>query len=98
MTAELGGFTGIVAPDSETVRFLRERRGIDFVLEPWMASDEGAAYAQTLRIDCAMVPPMVARPGDPGNGLPLTEVVNLLNSEKFPIQYNWLRYAEVDRA
>ena len=75
MTAELGGFTGIVAPDSETVRFLRERRGIDFVLEPWMASDEGAAYAQTLRIDCAMVPPMVARPGDPGNGLPLTEVV-----------------------
>ncbi|MBB4225947.1 aconitase family protein [Variovorax guangxiensis] len=75
MTAELGGFTGIVAPDAETVRFLRERRGIDFVLEPWMASDEGAAYAQTLRIDCAMVPPMVARPGDPGNGLPLTEVV-----------------------
>ena len=31
-------------------------------------------------------------------GLPLTEVVNLLNSEKFPFQYNWLRYAEVDRA
>ncbi|BEP45863.1 hypothetical protein GmRootV15_64520 (plasmid) [Variovorax sp. V15] len=75
MTAELGGFTGIVAPDSETVRFLRGRRGIDLVLEPWMASDEGAAYAQTLHIDCAMVPPMVARPGDPGNGLPLTEVV-----------------------
>jgi septum formation protein len=31
-------------------------------------------------------------------GLPLTEVVGLLNSEKFPIQYNWLKYAEVDRA
>lgn len=30
-------------------------------------------------------------------GLPLTEVVGLLNSEKFPIQYNWLKYAEVDR-
>jgi septum formation protein len=30
-------------------------------------------------------------------GLPLTEVVSLLNSERFPIQYNWLRYAEVDR-
>ena len=28
MTAELGGFTGIVAPDEETVRFLRERRGV----------------------------------------------------------------------
>jgi 3-isopropylmalate/(R)-2-methylmalate dehydratase large subunit len=74
MTAELGGFTGIVAPDAETVRFLRERRGIDFALEPWMHSDEGAEFAETLRIDCAGVPPMVARPGDPGNGLPLAEV------------------------
>ena len=30
-------------------------------------------------------------------GLPLTEVVGMLNTEDFPIQYNWLRYAEVDR-
>jgi len=74
MTAELGGFTGILAPDAETVRFLRERRGIDFALEPWMHSDEGAEYAGILRIDCASVQPMVARPGDPGNGLPLAEV------------------------
>lgn len=71
MTAELGGFTGIVAPDAETVRFLRERRGIDFVLEPWMRSDADAVYAETIRVDCTAVPPMVARPGDPGNGLPL---------------------------
>ncbi|SEB21784.1 aconitase family protein [Variovorax sp. YR216] len=74
MTAELGGFTGIVAPDAETVRFLRERRGIDFELEPWMRSDEGAAYAHELRIDCSAVEPMVAAPGDPGNGLPITGV------------------------
>ncbi|MDB5731572.1 MAG: aconitate hydratase protein [Variovorax sp.] len=74
MTAELGGFTGIVAPDAETLRFLRERRGVDFCLEPWMRSDEGAIYAQTIRIDCTAVPPMVAAPGDPGNGIPLTEV------------------------
>lgn len=74
MTAELGGFTGIVAPDAETVRFLRERRGIDVALAPWMHSDEGADYAHTLRIDCARVPPMVARPGDPGNGLPLAQL------------------------
>jgi septum formation protein len=30
-------------------------------------------------------------------GLPLTEVTSLLNSEGFPIHYNWLKYAEVDR-
>jgi 3-isopropylmalate/(R)-2-methylmalate dehydratase large subunit len=71
MTAELGGFSGIVAPDTETVRFLRERRGLDFALEPWMCSDADATYADTLRVDCATLAPMVAAPGDPGNGIAL---------------------------
>jgi 3-isopropylmalate/(R)-2-methylmalate dehydratase large subunit len=71
MVAELGGFTGIVEPDGETVRFIKERRGVDVVLEPWMRSDAGAAYADVIRIDCGALSPMVARPGDPGNGVPL---------------------------
>lgn len=74
MTAELGGLTGIVEPDAETVRFLRERRGLDFVLEDWMASDPGARYAGRLEVDCSALSPMVARPGDPGNGLPLADL------------------------
>ncbi|CAN7751457.1 aconitase family protein [Cupriavidus necator] len=74
MCAELGGFTGIVAPDAETVRFLLERRGVEFQLEAWMQSDDGANYAATLEVDCSVLSPMVARPGDPGNGLPLTAV------------------------
>lgn len=72
MTAELGGLTGIVAPDEQTVRFLRERRGVEFALEDWMHSDTGAAYAGTFTIDCSQLSPMVAAPGDPGNGLPLS--------------------------
>ena len=71
MAAELGGLTGIVAPDAETVRFLKERRGIDFHVEPWMASDEGATYADVIAIDCSQLSPMVAAPGDPGNAVPL---------------------------
>ncbi|HVL77456.1 MAG TPA: aconitase family protein, partial [Noviherbaspirillum sp.] len=74
MTAELGGFTGIVAPDAETVRFLKERRGIDFSLEEWMRSDPGARYAGEICIDCTALSPMVAAPGDPGNGIPLAEL------------------------
>jgi 3-isopropylmalate/(R)-2-methylmalate dehydratase large subunit len=74
MTAELGGFSGIVAPDGETVRFLRERRGIQFALEPWMQSDEGAAYETTLTFDCRQLSPMVAAPGDPGRGLPVSQL------------------------
>jgi len=71
MVAELGGFTGLVEPDEETQRFLRERRGIEFTIEPWMRSDAGAAHDEHIRIDCSTLTPMVARPGDPGNGVPL---------------------------
>lgn len=74
MTAELGGFTGLVVPDEETVRFLRERRGIDVLLEPWMCSDEGAHFAEIIRLDCTSISPMVATPGDPGNGIALHDL------------------------
>ncbi len=72
MAAEIGGFTGLVAPDAETVRFVQERRGVSISLEPWMRGDEGADYAHTLTVDCAALEPMLASPGDPGNGLPLS--------------------------
>ncbi|MFC7734688.1 aconitase family protein [Roseomonas sp. GCM10028921] len=71
MTAELGGFTGIVEPDAETLRFLRERRGLAFELEPWMRSDPGAPYAGVIEVDLPCLSPMVAAPGDPGRGLDL---------------------------
>jgi 3-isopropylmalate/(R)-2-methylmalate dehydratase large subunit len=74
MTAELGGLTGIIAPDAETARFLKERRGVDFRVEPWMCSDLGATYAEVIRLDCATLSPIVAAPGDPGNGLPLASL------------------------
>ncbi len=74
MTAELGGFTGLVEPDQETVRFIRERRHQDITLEPWMRSDTGATYAAIIDIDGTQLSPMVARPGDPGNGVPLSSL------------------------
>ena len=74
MTAELGGLTGIIAPDQETVRFLKERRGIDFELEDWMQSDAAAVYVATLSVDMTTLCPMVASPGDPGNGIPLSSL------------------------
>ena len=74
MCAELGGLTGIVAPDAETVAFLKERRGVDFVVEPWMHSDAGAHFAHSLRVECSQLAPMVASPGDPGNGIALSKL------------------------
>jgi 3-isopropylmalate/(R)-2-methylmalate dehydratase large subunit len=74
MCAELGGLTGIVAPDAETLRFIRKRRGVGAVIEDWMHSDEGAPYAEHLTVDLPTLSPMVARPGDPGQGLALSDL------------------------
>src|SRR6266567_606437 len=45
MTAEVGGFTGYVAPDQKTVE-----------------------YCEVIEIDASAIRPMIALPGDPGNG------------------------------
>jgi 3-benzylmalate isomerase len=72
MAAEIGGFTGIVAPDAKVVEFLMERRGMKRSEAERMirglASDPDAAYAQVIELDAAEITPMVATPGDPGNG------------------------------
>jgi 3-isopropylmalate/(R)-2-methylmalate dehydratase large subunit len=72
MAAEIGGFTGIVAPDKKAVDFLVERRGMDRVKAQGMIeglySDPGAQYAHVIELDAAEITPMVATPGDPGNG------------------------------
>ena len=56
------------------MQFLRARRGIEFRIEDWMRSDAGAPYAEQIRIDASTLSPMVARPGDPGLGVPLREL------------------------
>jgi 3-isopropylmalate/(R)-2-methylmalate dehydratase large subunit len=72
MAAEIGGFTGIVAPDKKVVDFLVERRGMDRgqaeAMIKGLTSDPDAQYAQVIELDAAEITPMVATPGDPGNG------------------------------
>ncbi len=72
MAAEIGGFTGIVAPDRKAVDFLVERRGMDRAKAEAMIeglySDPGAQYAHVIELDATEITPMVATPGDPGNG------------------------------
>ena len=75
MAAEVGGFTGIIAPDETTVSWLAERRGLAAAevrtLCEGLCSDPGAEYAATIEIDTGAVEPLVATPGDPGNGVPV---------------------------
>lgn len=85
MAAEIGGFTGIVAtatqdgkPDARAVEFLVARRGMaradaEKLCAPWF-SDSDAAYAKVIEVDASKLRPMVALPGDPGNGVFIDEL------------------------
>src|ERR1700741_1187343 len=78
MAAEIGGFTGIVAPDKKAGDFLVERRGVDRkkaeAMIEGLYSDPGAQYAHVIELDAAEITPMVATPGDPGNGKYIREL------------------------
>ena len=81
MAAEIGGFTGIVAPDEKAVEFLMERRGMGRgAAERMLAgleSDPNAEYAHAIELDAGEISPMIATPGDPGNG----KFIRELNTE-----------------
>jgi len=78
MAAEVGAFTGIVAPDAKAVEYLVEERGLDRAraesLIEGLYSDAGAEYVKVIEIDASTIRPMVALPGDPGNGLYIDEL------------------------
>jgi 3-isopropylmalate/(R)-2-methylmalate dehydratase large subunit len=78
MAAEVGAFTGIIAPDEKTVEYLVAQRGMTpdaaRALCRGLYSDEGARYVQQIDIDAASIRPMIALPGDPGNGIYIDEM------------------------
>ncbi|MGI9078449.1 MAG: aconitase family protein [Gemmatimonadaceae bacterium] len=78
MAAEVGAFTGIIAPDDRTVDYLVAQRGMSAIeagaLCDGLFSDAGAEYVKVIEIDAAALRPMVALPGDPGNGIYVDEL------------------------
>ncbi len=78
MAAEVGAFTGIVRPDEQVVEYLVRERGLkpDDVrpLLEGLYSDAGAQWETVIEFDAAELEPMVALPGDPGNGIFIREL------------------------
>ncbi len=78
MAAEVGAFTGIIAPDAKTVDYLVAQRGMRRSdaerLCEGLFSDPHADYVEVIEIDAAELRPMIALPGDPGNGLFIEEL------------------------
>ena len=82
MAAEVGAFTGIVAPDAVTVDYLVRERGLPRAeVEGMLAglfSDPDAEYEEVIDIDASSLEPMIALPGDPGNGHFIKELGELV--------------------
>jgi 3-isopropylmalate/(R)-2-methylmalate dehydratase large subunit len=76
MAVEAGGFTGIIEPDDVVIEYLRTMRGLsDADLRARIVrSDPDATYLEVFDVDLAAVQPMIATPGDPRNGVPLTQL------------------------
>jgi 3-isopropylmalate/(R)-2-methylmalate dehydratase large subunit len=78
MAAEAGAFAGLVAPDEVTARFLSERREMPLArarrLCEGLASSEDAVFDSELRFDVGALAPLVALPGDPGNGVRISDL------------------------
>ena len=85
MAAEVGAFTGLVAADERTVEFLVRERGMPLAraraLVDGVHSDPGAEYVKVIEIDATRLRPMVALPGDPGNGLYIDELADAVPIE-----------------
>jgi 3-isopropylmalate/(R)-2-methylmalate dehydratase large subunit len=85
MTAEVGGFTGYVAPDAKTVAYLMAYRRMSRADAEAacrdLASDRDAEYCKVIEIDAAGLVPMVALPGDPGNGASIGDLGRRVNVE-----------------
>jgi len=76
MAVEAGSFTGIIEADDVVVDYLVKNRGLDAddVKKRIVRADEGAEYAATYSVDLSTIPAMVATPGDPRNGIPLSDL------------------------
>jgi 3-isopropylmalate/(R)-2-methylmalate dehydratase large subunit len=72
MTAELGGQTGLVAPDETTREWLEARGARDVDVRTWQG-DPDAALLEHHRFDAGALTPQVAAPHSPANSKPVAE-------------------------
>lgn len=78
MAVEAGGFTGFVEADEHTLAWIARMRGADAAdFESGIVrSDADAEYDTVFEIDLDTLEPLVATPGDPRNGIPLSQLEN----------------------
>ena len=76
MAVEAGGFTGIIEADDVVIDYLKDRRGLSEVelRARILTADADAEYCEVFDVDLGSLEPMIATPGDPRNGIPVSEL------------------------
>ena len=72
MITELGGTTAIFPSDEQTRRFLARQRREDQWVE--LGPDEDASYDEEVHVDLGSLEPLIAKPHQPDNVVPVEEV------------------------
>ncbi len=72
MVADLGGTAGVFPPDGRTREWLEHQERSDDFVE--LTPDDGAEYDERLEIDLDVLGPLVAKPHNPDNVVPIEEV------------------------
>ena len=73
MSVEAGATAGIVVPDEETIRYLREVAGVTGTID-LVLPDEDAEYSEVINIDLAEIEPNIAKPHTVDNVVPVSAV------------------------
>jgi 3-isopropylmalate dehydratase large subunit len=76
MSVEAGATSGIVPPDEETLRYLKEEAGVTEKIE-MMSPDPDAVYDREIKIDVSKLVPQVACPHTVDNVKPIDEVAGI---------------------
>jgi len=76
MAVEGQGFTGIIEPNEELLKFLVRQHNLprEFIERLFVKSDPEAEYAHTFDIDLGSLEPMIALPSDPQNAIALSQL------------------------
>jgi len=76
MSVECNALTAIMEPTEPMIDYLEKRRGLkrNQILPTLVYPDPDAEVSQTIELDLSTVRTLVAKPGHPGNGVPLDEV------------------------
>lgn len=76
MSVEAGATSGIVPPDEETIRYLREEAGVSGPIDT-LSPDPDARYDRVIEIDAPALSPQVACPHTVDNVKPASQVKNV---------------------